>query len=184
MCVELLFIHKSFFRDLVLRVKKLKKASRNVTSSLNRQIERAEAMKNVTETMALQNHRRETALGNYRKCVVCLSNYTEAGSIIVDEEEDEYSHLKDEPSLRRMSKFSLCLNCSKLSNTEAPAQNHSNLISVKEVPGGQIYFLKTPNYDGGNGGNRSAGGGGEGCATPWFVAVRAIAMLHYDYHRQ
>ena len=44
-------------------------------------------MNNVTESEAIKNHRRETALGNYCKCFQCLSNYTESGSIIVNEED-------------------------------------------------------------------------------------------------
>ena len=126
------------------QVSKIKKASRNVRSSLNRQMERAEAMNNITEAMALQNHRRETSLGNYRKCARCFSYYTEAGSVIINEEDDEYSHLKEQPNLRRMSKFSLCLNCSRLSNNAmAPVRDFSQLMSLKKEGRGKIYFLKT-----------------------------------------
>ena len=71
---------------MLTKVGNLKKASRNVKSGLNRQIGRAQAMNNVTESEAIKNHRRETALGNYCKCFQCLSNYTESGSIIVNEE--------------------------------------------------------------------------------------------------
>ena len=132
---------------MLTKVGRLKKASLNVRNSLNRQIERAEAANNVTESEAIKNHRRETALANYCKCFQCLSNYTESGSIIVNEEDDEFSHLKEKPELRRMAKFSMCVNCSRSLNNgaeaEAPVQDCSNLMCVKSTDRGNIYFLKT-----------------------------------------
>ena len=55
--------------------------------------------------------------------------------------------MKEKPELRHMSKFSMCNNCSRSPNNgpEAPAQDFSNLMSVKSS--GQIYCLKTEDIE-------------------------------------
>ena len=55
--------------------------------------------------------------------------------------------LKEKPELRHLSKFSMCNTCSRSPNNgpEAPAQDFSNLMSVKSS--GQIYCLKTVDID-------------------------------------
>ena len=82
-------------------------------------------------------------------CINCLANYTEAGSVIVNEEEAEFSYLKGKPELRRMSKFSMCVNCSRTINSqvESPVQDFSKNMSIKYMDGGKIYFLQTAETD-------------------------------------
>ena len=55
--------------------------------------------------------------------------------------------MKEKPELRHMSKFSMCNNCIRSPNNgpEAPAQDFSNLMSVKSS--GQIYCLKTEDIE-------------------------------------
>ena len=101
------------FRDVAVRVRNLKKPPNNSRRSLNRQLQRAEKSSNISENEALLNHRRNTALGNYRKCIDCRGNFTESSTIGVDEDQVEFSFLKDMPELRRLSKLPIWSFCRK-----------------------------------------------------------------------
>ena len=122
----------------------MKKPPNNSRKSLNRQLQRAEKSRNISENEALLNHRRETALGNYRKCIDCRGNFTESSTIDVDEEQVEYSYLKDMPELRRMSKFSICSFCQKRRESgdkeHAPAEgDFSSFMTAHRINNGLIY---------------------------------------------
>ena len=110
-------------RDVASRVRNLKKIQNKAKKSLNRQLQRAEKSNNISLKEALLNHRRVTALGNYRKCVDCHGNFTESSTIDIDEEQAEYNYLVERPELRRMSKFSICVSCQKKRENGGDADN-------------------------------------------------------------
>ena len=108
-------------------------------------------LNNITEKEALRNHRQETALGNFRKCISCKANYLESAVILVDEEEEEFSYLKELPDLRRMSKFSICVICQNTrENGEAGMigdQEFGSKMICHQVGDGHIYSLKIEDED-------------------------------------
>ena len=132
------------FRDVAVKVRNLKKPPNNSRRSLNRQLQRAEKSSNISENEALLNHRRNTALGNYRKCIDCRGNFTESSTIGVDEDQVEFSFLKDMPELRRMSKFSICVPCHKkresgdTENAQAE-RDFSSFMTVHNINNSVIY---------------------------------------------
>ena len=126
----------------------MKKARNNARKSLKRQLERAEKANNISEIEAIKIHRMETALGNFRKCVVCQSNYIESSTLYVNEEDEEFSFLREKPELKRMGKFSICVTCSKrkegdMERSDVAIKDYSLSMKVDRVPGGEIYSLKT-----------------------------------------
>ena len=132
---------------MATKIRNLKKTN-NARKSLNRQLERAETSRNISEKEAIKVYRTETSLGNYVKCIKCKANLIKSSTVIVDEEDEEFSYLKESPELRRMSKFSMCVNCSKNQVEEGvggdlagidPAFDYGSFIKSHSVVGGKIY---------------------------------------------
>ena len=88
--------------------------------------------KSVTVVQAINAHKIETSWSNYRKCVMCGSNFTESTSreINSNNDEDKQFCLRSRPELKRFKKYFVCSDCE--TNGEAVEDECvSNLVDLR-----------------------------------------------------
>ena len=138
--------------SIVAKVKKLKRKTFSSRMNEVRKVRRKEMLNSKPVSQSLNEYRDDVALGNYRTCVQCLSNFRVYGARVVDKNEEIFERLdlksSEKKKLRRFRDFFICNKCDTEPNEEE-GQESRMTTSPPVLVGTEVgdYFLALPSEE-------------------------------------